>query len=198
MISSLNGKIISKAPDEIVIECSGIGFSVSIPAGMYSSVGNVGDDARIFTRMIVKEDAMELYGFSDVYSRECFDKLITVSGIGPRSALSVLSMYTPDKVSLAVASGDYKAFTACSGIGTKIAQRLVLELKGKMPGFGSQDVAAVSGMSDTVQGASSDAIAALVALGFGVAQATAAVAKLPQDLSVDQMLNAALKSMDKR
>ena len=198
MISVLSGSILSKKANSIVLDCMGIGFSVMIPTGIYSSIGSVGDRASVFIHMVVKEDAVELYGFMSEIERECFELLIGVSGVGPKSALSILSLYTPDKVALSIAAGDYSTFTACSGIGQKLAQRIVLELKDKVSTLGSAEADRIVSAGIEGSSAAQDAIAALVNLGFTNSQAASAIARLPKNMTVEQMLSAALKSMDAR
>ncbi|MEG0913416.1 MAG: Holliday junction branch migration protein RuvA [Oscillospiraceae bacterium] len=197
MIHLLTGRIISKNPTDIVVSCGGVGFFVMIPTSVYANLPDEGETATIYTYLNVKEDSLELYGFSDERQQATFKMLTGVSGVGPKAGLSILSMYDSDRIAIAIASGDYKVFTACTGIGPKIAQRLVLELKDKVKGLGSLDASAVSNADTGTSGVSSQAIAALVSLGFTSSEAAVAVSKLSATLTTEEMIGAALKSMAK-
>lgn len=196
MIYCLTGTVLSKTPDDAVISCCGVGYRVAIPTSVYAVLAEVGKETTVYTHMNVKEDAVELYGFADEEQLRCFKLLTTVSGVGPRVALAILSLYTPERVSLAIAAGDHKAFTACSGVGPKLAQRLTLELKDKLGALG------FAGASETASvvssGGASETVAALVSLGFTSGEAAAAVSKLPPDLTTEQMVSQALRSLAKR
>lgn len=197
MIYCLNGTLISKTPNSAVILCGGVGFSVLIPTSVYADLPEAGGEAFIYTSFVVKEDAMELYGFSSETQRDTFRVLTSVSGVGPKVALSILSIYTADRIALMIASVDFKAFTACSGVGPKLAQRLVLELKDKIKDLGNTEAYSVSETA-TIGGASGDAVAALTTLGFSTSEAASAVAKLPAGMSAEEMISAALKSLASR
>ena len=149
--------------------------------------------------MNVREDAIELFGFYTEAELEAFKLLTTVSGIGASSAFAVLSELTPDRLALAVASGDFKSICAAKGIGQKIAQRIVMELKDKMSSaaFVSDDVASAAGAVSAAASMSntSEAVAALVSLGYTQSESASAVSKLDPSLSVDELIKAALKSM---
>ncbi|MDO4916675.1 MAG: Holliday junction branch migration protein RuvA [Rothia sp. (in: high G+C Gram-positive bacteria)] len=131
MISSLTGTITHKSLHSVIIDVNGFGMLVHAPARTIAEQ-HVGEKTTILTTMIVREDSMTLYGFSEVAEREVFDMMLTVSGIGPRIALAVLDVHTASAVERAVATGDDKAFTKVSGIGPKGARRIVLELAGKL------------------------------------------------------------------
>lgn len=193
MIYSLEGTLIKKTLDLAVVSCGGVGFEVNVPQSVYANIGETGERVFLFTSMIVKEDGMDLYGFVSEEQKDCFELLITVSGVGPRAALSILSIYTPEKVAAAIARGDYEAFRACSGIGPKIAQRITLELKNRVS---AADIA-----GPTLNGARSeaaDAVSALVSLGFTQNEAAAAVAKLPAGASAEEMIRFALGDLNSR
>lgn len=198
MIHMLRGTLEEKNTDSVVLMCGGVGFSVSIPTSVYASLPERGGEATLYTCFSVREDGMELYGFSDKAQQMTFRQLTSVSGIGPKAALSVLSMYDPDRVALAVAAGDYKAFTACPGIGAKIAQRIVLELKDKLKLGASITVSGAQGTAPMSTGAAADAAAALVALGFSGSEAAAAISVLPEGMSAEDMISAALRSLASR
>lgn len=197
MIHSLDGIILSKTPSDIVVSCGGVGFHVTIPSSAYAFLPEVGESGAVYTHLSVKEDGMELYGFSSERQRAAFRLLTGVSGVGPKVALAILSLYDSDAVALAVAAGDHQAFTAASGVGPKLAQRIVLELKDKIGDLGGAQASAVTA-AVLPQGVSGEAVAALVSLGFTQSEAASTVAKLPQDLGVEEMIAAALRSMGSR
>ncbi len=197
MIYCLNGTLLSKTPNCAVLLCGGVGFSVFIPTSVYADLPETGGEAFLYTSFVVKEDAMELYGFSSQTQRDTFRLLTCVSGVGPKVALSILSIYDANRIALMIAAGDFKAFTACSGVGPKLAQRLVLELKDKIKDLGDFDSYAVSETA-AVGGASGDAVAALTSLGFSQSEAASAVSKLPAGMSAEEMISAALKSLASR
>ncbi len=198
MIHHLSGAVISKTTADVVIECGGVGFYVMIPSSVYAYLPEVGDTGTIYTYLNVKEDGMELFGFASAEQQATFKLLIGVSGVGPKVALSVLSVYNSDHIALAIASGDYKAFTACPGIGPKLAQRLVLELKDKVGNLSGADASAVSAVAGVSHGAAAEAVAALVSLGFSQSEAASAIAKLPQDSTVEEMIATALRTIGTR
>ncbi len=170
LISSVRGRLESAGADWADIAVGGITLRVSVPSSSVESLGNPGDNVRLFTSMQVREDSMSLYGFEAVDARETFEVLIGISGIGPRVALSILSMFTPETLAAAVDAGDLKAFTPVPGVGRRTASRIVLELKGKLE-FEPSDAAAVP---------DADAIDALTALGYSAAEAREALAAIPR------------------
>ena len=194
MIHSLTGKVIEKSLDEVVISCGGVGFLVSVPQTAQGAIAPIGEETTLYTYLNVKEDALDLYGFATKEEQRAFKILITVSGVGPKAGLAILSALTPDRVALAVSSGDYKAFTAAQGVGPKLAQRIVLELKGKftdttLSGVTIEDISAAA----TATGNVSQAISALVALGYTQSQAATAVAKLDTNADVQTLIKQALR-----
>ncbi|MBQ3412396.1 MAG: Holliday junction branch migration protein RuvA [Oscillospiraceae bacterium] len=197
MIYSLNGILEEKMTDSAVISCGGVGYSVSCSVNTLSMLPQVGEKVFIFTVLSIKENGVDLFGFATQKERDAFKLLCSVNGVGPKLALSVLSTYDPDRLALLIASGDSKAVTACAGVGPRLAQRIVLELKDKIlqldiTGIGE----VVSSSSDGT--ATADAIAALLSLGFTQSEAAAAVAGLPADLSTEDMIAAALRSLASR
>ena len=193
MIYSLTGILTEKNLDSVVIDVSGIGFFVSVPTNVGAALPPAGEKCTLYTYMAVKEDAMDLYGFADRASLSCFKTLIGVSGVGPKAGLAILSVMSAQKVALAVSSGDFKAFTAAQGVGAKVAQRITLELKGKfndisLSGVGMADVGAVSASDNASQ-----AVSALVALGYSQSQAAMAVAGLDGRQDVQSLIKQGLK-----
>ena len=195
MIYSLRGELAVKGPDFLVIDCGGVGYRCSATLNTLASLP-AGGEVFVYTYMLVREDAVELFGFANERELECFRLLIGVSGVGPKSALSVLSDMNPDKFALAIAAGDVKAFTKAQGVGAKTAQRILLELKDKITRDTVSFAITGSAASDPIAaGSAAEAIAALAALGYSQSEAAAAVAKLDQSLSVNDMIKAALKAL---
>ena len=194
MIYSLNGLLADKTHDMAVIVCGGVGYAVSISANTASTLPDIGDDAFVFTVLSVKESGVELYGFASIQEREAFKLLCGVSGVGAKVGFSVLSTYDADRFALLAASGDYKALTACPGVGQRLAQRIVLELKGKftdttLSGVTIEDISAAASATGNV----SQALSALVALGYTQSQAATAVAKLDTNADVQTLIKQALR-----
>lgn len=183
MFYYLNGILSLPEPSIAVIDCGGVGYKLTISASTLQKLaGKEGNTVRLYTHLDVKEDAMELYGFHDETEQRTFRLLITVSGVGPKAAISILSALTPQKLTVAIASGDTKAITAANGVGKKIAERIILELKDKL-GSGGAD--AENGMNDaalpsiTADGDTvSDALNALLVLGYTRSEATGAIRRL--------------------
>lgn len=199
MISSLRGKLIYSDKDTAIIECGGVGFKCNIGFTTYSKLPSVNNDLFLYTYMSVKEDAIDLYGFLGLDELECFKKLISVSGVGPKMGIALLSEFTPDKILLYIATGDSKALTAASGVGNKLAQRIVLELKDKATSIDLSGGNNVSAIATAVENSSSrEAVAALVTLGFSQSEATIVVSRLDQALSTEDMIKTALKEMSRR
>ncbi len=197
MIHSLNGTIIAKTPADIVVVCGGVGFYVMIPSSAYAALPDIGDEGVVFTHLNVKEDNLELFGFSSEHQRDMFRMLTSVSGVGPKVGLGMLSLYDSDSIALSIASGDFKTLKNCPNVGPKLAQRIVLELKDKIGNIGGGAVVqAVSAVVEKSAGA--EAVAALVSLGFSQTEASSAVARQPQDMSVEQTIAAALRALGSR
>ena len=128
MIAQLNGRLIEKNPTELVVECGGVGYLVKISLNSYSAIGG-GEDIKIYTQFIVREDAQILYGFTDKIEREMFNHLISVSGIGPNTAMIMLSSLVPEEIASAIQTEDVSTIQSIKGIGAKTAQRVIIDLK---------------------------------------------------------------------
>ena len=197
MIASLFGRIRSLQSDRAVIEVGGVGLSVNITAGTSARL-SVGNDAQFFTSLVVREDSLTLYGFLDDSSRILFDLVQTVSGIGPKVALSILGVMTPEDLGAAIAQENVKAIERVPGIGHKGAQRLILELKGKI----SQHTAGPH--LGHIPAWREQLVSALISLGFSPKEADAAVAHLlvsmqtdkvdPASVEIGELLKRALQS----
>ncbi len=198
MIYSVRGKLIHIDTELAVVECGGVGYACRTTYSTLSKIGKVGTEVTLRTYMYVREDNVELFGFATEQELNCFKMLISVSGVGPKAGLAILSDTTPEKFALTVATGDYKLFTKTKGVGPKLAQRVVLELKDKI----AKDQL-VTGGGDTYDfipagnagNAVSEAISALVVLGYSQGESASIISKLDPTLSVEEMIKAALKKL---
>ena len=202
MIYCLNGKLIKKTLDMVVISCAGVGYQVLVPASVAAALPAVGGEAMLYTMMNVTETDVTLFGFATEEQQTCFKMLTAVSGVGPKGGLAILNVLSPERIALAVSAGDHKAFTAANGVGPKLAQRITLELKDKVgkglaEGLSLGDVGGM-GAPAAAGGALSQAIAALTSLGYSAGEAAAAVAKLDESLPVEEMIKLALRGMARR
>lgn len=198
MIYSLEGILKVVEPQFVVVDVGGVGFGVKTTLTTISRLPKIGESVFLYTYLIVREDAMELVGFYDEAELNCYKMLRTVNGVGPKGALTILSDQTPEQFALAVASGDAKALTRSAGIGLKTAQRIVLELKDKVSK--DQVASGITGAAPaTVQavssGNASEAISALVVLGYSQSDAAKVVTSLDPSASVEEMIKAGLKAL---
>ena len=200
MFCYVSGPVADIGPGLAVIDCGGVGYACATTNYTLSQLKK-GTPAKLYTYLNVREDAMELFGFADQSELRSFKLLISVSGVGPRAALASLSADTPQQLALAVVTGDEKALTAANGIGKKIAQRVILELKDKL----AAEEAVVSGKGSVPMAAAglphskkSEATAALAVLGYGSAEIAAALKGIDMDaLSLEDIIRQALKKMMK-
>ena len=197
MFYSVKGELVHLDARTAVISCGGVGFRCYITMNTARQLPSVGQEVMLYTILNVREDAIELFGFADQSELACFKQLTSISGVGPKAANAVLSELSPEKVALAVASGDYRAFTRASGVGPKLAQRIALEMKDKVGSFTGDGEAAPIG-TPSVSGNAEEAVRALSVLGFNVSEASAAVGKLDSSLPVEQLVRAALKALGGR
>lgn len=189
MIGRLHGKLLEKNPPQILIDVSGVGYEVDVPMSTFCNLPEVGGELTLHTHFVVREDAELLFGFATLAERAVFRALIKISGVGPKIALALLSGITVDQLKDAVDRGETGLLTKVPGIGKKTAERLVLELKGKLAGTGAATAAVPT------SGARADVAAALIALGYSEREAAAATKKLPEDCTVNDGLRLALKSL---
>lgn len=196
MIYSVRGKLIHATPRLAVVECGGVGMACQITVNTARQLPSVGSEAMLYTIMNVREDAIELFGFADTKELTCFKQLTTVSGVGPKAGIAILSELTPERVALAIAAGDYKALTKAAGVGPKLAQRIALELKDKcgLPTVGDGTALPETGPVSAA-GNAAEAVGALTVLGFSAGEAAAAVGKLDSALPVETLVRQALKSL---
>lgn len=196
MFYSLTGSIIYSDETSVAVSCGGVAFRCFTTYNTLKKIGQKGSTVTLFTYLNVREDALDLFGFYDNSELDTFKLLLGVSGVGPKAALAVLSEFTPERLALAVSAGDTKAVTRAQGVGPKLAQRVVLELKDKLSPFAGSSaqilsaVSAVTEMSNT-----QSAIEALTELGYSQSEAALSVSKLDPNLSVEQLIKQALKSM---
>ena len=191
MISSLHGTVLSAGADNVVIDVGGVGYLVGASARTLSSIGPVGEAAMLHTEMLVSEDSIRLVGFASADERDWFRLLTGVQGVGSRVALAILSALEPADLMRAIASGDKAMVARANGVGPKLAQRIVMELKDKVGGIvlapGSGGGVAASA------GAGADAVSALLNLGFRPAEANAAVAAAEEELGAGASLDALVR-----
>lgn len=194
MIASLRGTLIHIGVDHLVVETGGVGWLVYAPRNVLGAVGAVGEAIFLHTQMIVREDALTLYGFQTVAQRSLFESLIAVSGVGPKVAMNLLSSGTPDEIRAAVAQGDTARLSRVPGIGKKTAERLILELKGKIDLKG---LPVTPGASPVTSAVNNDLTDLLVNLGYSSAEAISAIGALPADAPEDleQRLRLALRQL---
>mgnify|MGYP000802567403 FL=1 len=199
MIYCLTGKIVKKSMSAVVLSCGGVGYYAQCPASVAGALPGVGKEATLYTVMSVTENDVSLYGFATEEQQACFEMLTAVSGVGPKVGLAILSVMEPERVALAISAGDHKAFKAASGVGPKLAQRIVLELKDKVAkgfvdGISLEDVAGAASGEPATQSAS-QAIAALVSLGYSQSEAALAISKIDATLPVEEIIKLALRGM---
>lgn len=202
MISYIKGTLSAIERDRVIVDVHGIGWGIFMPEQTMAQLPQTGNEVQIYTYLNVKEDAMQLYGFLTRDDLEIFKLLIKVSGIGPKGGLSILSGMSADDLRFAVLSGDAKAISAAPGIGKKTAEKVIIELKDKLDldDFlqNTSDAASVSGTSGTGidSGIQSEAVQALVALGYGSTESLRAVKQTsPECTTVEDVLKEALKLM---
>ncbi|MBQ2297693.1 MAG: Holliday junction branch migration protein RuvA [Ruminiclostridium sp.] len=200
MFYYLKGVVGHMAPNLAVIDCGGVGYACRTTSYTLAAL-QVGEKAKLFTHLNVREDAMELYGFSTENECNCFRMLIGVSGVGPKAALSILSSTTPEGLATSIITGNEKALTVAPGIGKKIAQRIILELKdklakGQLPA--AEESFGGSGVTVIPQDKTSEASAALAVLGYNPAEINAALKGLDLDaLTLEEIVRQALRKMVK-
>ena len=188
MISRLTGVLSEKAPPFVLVDVNGVGYEVQVPMSTFYNLPELGAKVTLLTQFIVREDAQLLYGFATAPERQAFRELIKVSGVGPRTALSVLSGMSVQDLAQAVSLQQAGRLVKVPGIGKKTAERLLLELKGKLG-------ADVDVKSQVINDAQADILQALLALGYNDKEAAAALKALPADVGVSEGIKLALKSL---
>lgn len=199
MITSIHGTLEACKADHAIIRVGGFGIRVLAPASTLSRLNEPGMEVSLYTHFQVREDGMALYGFTSEEDRIAFERLITVTGVGPKMALSLLSVMDAPTLYKAIADEDQQRLGLAPGVGKKVAARLVLELKGKLP-----SLAGIVGTSGTAIGPSgsiqAEVLEALIGLGYTTAEANAALTKIPQDqaLSLEQQVTYALRTFSRQ
>ena len=189
MIGRLHGKLIEKTPPQVLVDVGGVGYEVDVPMSTFCNLPAEGSEITLLTHFIVREDAQLLYGFATAAERQTFRALIRISGVGPRIALAVLSGMSTQDLADAVEQGNATLLTRVPGIGKKTADRLVLELKGKLAG---NAFAPAGGAASAAQ---ADILSALMALGYSAREAQASVRALPAEVTVSEGIRLALKAL---
>lgn len=201
MIYSLRGRLAVKENGFAVIECGGVGYGCKTSLNTLSRLGEIGSEELLYTYLHVREDAVELFGFSSTQELSCFRLLISVSGVGPKAAIAILSDVTPEKFALLVASGDSKAFTRTKGIGAKTAQRIVLELKDKISAetvSGAVGAADLAPMISSAGSEMSEALEALTVLGYTQGEVAPILGKLDPSLSTQDLIKETLRQLNSK
>ena len=198
MLYSVRGKLIHMEPRTAVIECAGVGYKCFITMHTARQLPALGGEVMLYTILSVREDAVDLFGFADQGELNCFRQLTSVSGVGPKAAAAVLSELSPEKVALAVASGDYKTITRAQGVGPKLAQRIVLEMKDKVGNLAVSESGTLRAGPVSAAGAAAEAVSALTMLGFTPGEASAAVGKLDSSLPVEELVRLSLKALGRK
>ncbi len=199
MLYFVSGTVAHLAPYLAVIDCGGVGYACKTSNVTLAAL-TLGKAAKLYTHLNVREDAVELYGFASEEELGCFRMLIGISGVGPKAALSILSASSPDRLALAVITGDEKALTVAPGIGKKIAQRIILELKDKLAKgqLGAGETYGGTGVTVIPENKHSEAAAALAVLGYGQSEIHMALDGIDmEDLALEQIIKQALKRMVK-
>ncbi len=193
MIYSVRGNILLTTPNYVVVESGGVGFQCYCSLSTLQRLPASGREVLLYTYLNVREDAMELFGFLDEQERECFLMLTSVSGVGPKVGLAILSVLSPDRVALAIVGGDAKALTQAAGVGPKLAQRIVLELRDKLKGADFAVQPTGGNVLSIGKGNTAEAIAALSALGYSQSEAASMISRLDPELSTEELVKSALK-----
>lgn len=187
MIAMLRGVLERREEDAVIVDVNGVGYYVHVPASVMNRLGREGAEVSLYTHLHVRENELSLYGFSTVDQRALFQQLLTVSGVGPKVAVGLLSAFSPDQLRMAIAEGNVSLLTQAPGVGKRTAERMILDLKGKID---LAELVPVSGPSL----ADAEVIAALESLGYSRSEAQEALRNLPDgDLSLEQKITEALR-----
>lgn len=190
MIGRLTGTLSDKNPPQVLVDCNGVGYEVDVPMSTFYNLPGLGDRVTLLTHFVVREDAQILYGFGTPAERATFRELIKISGVGPRTALAVLSGMSVAEIAQAITAQEAGRLVKVPGIGKKTAERLLLELKGKL----GADLGLPGGVS-VANDDQADILQALVALGYSEKEAAASLKALPKDVSVSDGIKQALKAL---
>ena len=202
MYAYIKGTFVSVRGDNIVIENNGIGYKIYMPLLLQGRIGHIGDDVCVYTYHYVREDVIALYGFPEPEDQDMFELLLTVSGVGPKSAISVVEVLRPSELAMAVLQGDIKKICTVKGLGKKSAERIILELKDKLKGF---DMSSIDDqgefpvpVSEPSKSELEDCVSALVVLGYPASEANKAARSAYEDgLNVEELIRKALRLLAK-
>ncbi len=193
MIGRLTGTLLEKMPPQVLLDVGGVGYEIDVPMSSFYNLPAVGERVTLVTHFVVREDAQQLYGFLSLKERVAFRELIRISGVGPKLALSVLSGMSADELAQCIVMQDAALLTRVPGIGKKTAERLLLELKGRL----ADALPQVGGVSVSA-GVTHDALGALLALGYSDKEALPTLKQLPEGLSLEESIRQALKLLAKK
>lgn len=193
MIGRLHGLLVDKAPPLVLVDVQGVGYEVDVPMSTFFNLPHLGEPVTLLTHFVVREDAQQLFGFLTAAERATFRQLIRITGVGPRMALALLSGLSADELAQAVQAQDARRLVKVPGIGKKTAERLLLELKGKL----GPAVVSPAGQPVAASAHSTDIVQALIALGYSDKDAEAALKLLPTDIGVSEGIKQALRSLTK-
>ncbi|MEO0003603.1 MAG: Holliday junction helicase RuvA [Pseudomonadota bacterium] len=191
MIGKLTGMLLEKSPPQVLVDCAGVGYEVDVPMSTFYGLPALGEQVALLTHFVVREDAQLLYGFATATEREAFRQLIKIGGVGPRMALSLLSGMSVAELAQAVTAQEPGRLVKVPGIGKKTAERLLLELKGKL----GADLGALAGGGLPLGDAQGDIQQALIALGYSDKEAAAALKALPAEVGVSEGIKLALRAL---
>lgn len=198
MFYSITGTLVYSDLSSVAIDCNGVAFRCNVSMNTLQHMPQRNSKVTVYTYLNVRDDALDLFGFYSADELDMFKLITSVSGVGPKNALAILSEFEPDDLRIIIASGDAKSLTRASGVGTKLAQRIILELKDKVGSIGGNveaEIASVGAVSASKNAA--EAVEALVSLGYSQSEASLAVGRLDSQLSVEELIRLALKSMAK-
>lgn len=198
MISILNGKLLEITPPQITLSCGGVGYELDLPISHIAQLPSIGHELQLYTHLVIREDAHLLFGFINKTERDCFRQLIKVSGIGPRIALALLSTMSSQQLQQAIEEADLNTLCLTPGIGKKMAERMLLELKGKL--VGSIDFTPTNGLFNSKTSDNNirkDIATALESLGYNTKEITQVIKQLPELTDISQGIKEALKLLGK-
>lgn len=196
MIASIHGTLEARRADQAIVRVGGFSLRVFVPASTLGRLGDPGSEVMLYTHFQVREDGMALYGFGAESERDAFEQLINISGVGPKVALALLGTMDAQALYKAIADEDLQRLSLAPGVGKKLASRLVLELKGKLPSLAGVGGPGVAGPSGSIQ---AEVLEALIGLGYSTAEAQAALRKIPQDrpMTLEEQVTFALRSFSR-
>lgn len=199
MIATLRGTLIYSDNASIIVECGGVGLKALATTSTLNRLPQKGEEVFVHTYMAVREDAIELFAFSDVDELDTFKMLISVSGVGAKMGIALLSELSASQIVLAISTGDSKTLIRANGVGPKLAQRIVLELKDKVGSLGGEEVELNTPVKNTkTLTAAGEAVEALISLGYTKGEASLAVSRLDEGLSSEELIKQALKALARR